>query len=262
MITLAVAQTQSTADPALNLDTLAHICQKAACLGCRAVCFPEAFLTGYLPEQANGIAIECDSALTDEVKAIASRFDIDILVGFFERFQQKLYITHGVFRSDGKTAFYRKTHLGEKESHIFASGESLDIFELSCGIKIAFQLCVETHFAAVTEALSLKGAQVVFAPHAVPSSSGNRKHIWEKYIPARSYDNRVYFACCNHSGKRFGGGCFVTAPNGDVISSKFDDAEGIVTFEVDTELLEKYHTDNSSHRFRYYPKLLKKELCR
>ena len=54
----------------------------------------------------------------------------------------------------------------------------------------------------------------------------------------------------------------VTEPNGDVIAARFDSGEGTVTFQADTELLQKYRSPNSSHRFRYYPLLLKKELCR
>jgi len=262
MITLAIAQAECSSDSESNFDTVARLCKQAAKLGCKAICFPEAFLTGYLPEQAAAVAIKSDCTLIDKVKDAARRFEIDILVGFFERFEDRLFITQGVFCHNGKTALYRKTHLGEKESLIFSGGDSLDIFDLSCGLKIGFQLCVETHFARLTETLSLNGAEVIFAPHAVPHSAGERERIWVKYIPARSYDNRVYFACCNHSGKRFGGGCMVTDPSGDIIASCFDDIEGLITFNVDTDLLCKYHCDNSSHRFRYYPKMLKKELCR
>ncbi len=262
MITLAVAQAKSLPDTASNIDTVINLSKNAAKLGCRAVCFPEAFLTGYLPEQAGSVAIKTASPLLSKVSDAAKHFDIDILTGFFERSGDRLFITHGIFCSDGRADFYRKTHLGQKESEIFLPGQSLDIFDLSCGVKIGIQLCVETHFAQITETLSLSGAQVIFAPHAVPDSSGSREAIWKKYIPARSYDNRVYMACCNHSGERFGGGCMVTAPDGEIIVSQFENKPGLITFDVNTELLDRYRRASDSHRFRYYPPMLKKELCR
>ena len=261
MLTLAVAQTKSCCDINSNIETLIRICENAAAVGCVAVCFPEAFLTGYQPDNAHLIAIERGSVPINAVKEVAKRFGIDILTGFFERTDDSIFITHGIFRPDGSTDFYRKTHLGEKESRIFSCGESLDVFTLSCGLKIGFQLCVETHFSRISETLSLNGAQVIFAPHAVPCASGGREKIWSKYIPARSYDNRIYFACCNHADERFGGGCMVAAPNGDVIASYFGSEEALLAFDADDELLKKYRMPNSSHRFRYYPQLLKKELC-
>ena len=260
MITLATVQAEAVRDTAANLDKVIRFSEEAAAAKAAAVCFPEAFLTGYFPEDAVSTAISADHTLLDEVKYTAKRLNIDILVGFFERFGDELFITHGVFRPDGKSFLYRKTHLGEKESRIFSAGRSLDLFELSCGIKIGFQLCVETHFPRITETLSLKGAQVIFAPHAVPAAAGSRKTVWGKYIPARSYDNRVYFACCNHSGEYFGGGCMITAPNGDIIASDFDSSEALVTFDADIGLLSKYRI-GGSHRFRYYPRLLKGDIC-
>jgi len=261
MITLAAVQAESVKNIESNIFTINRISEQAADEGCSAVCFPEAFITGYYPDLALSLSVERSSPLLDPVSQIAKRLSIDILAGFMEREKDLFFITHAVFYSNGSRAFYRKTHLGQKESRIFTPGSSLDVFTLSCGIKTGFQLCVETHFPEITRTLSLKGAQVIFAPHAVPSAPAGREEIWKKYIPARSYDNRVYLACCNMSGDRFGGGSMATSPKGEIIASYFDNGEHLLVFRADPDIIARYHENNSDHRFRYYPQMLKKELC-
>ena len=201
-------------------DTLHKIetwCIKASDAKCQALCFPEAYLTGYFPEQAAYLSLNRTNPVFDTLSAFASKYQLDLLIGFMEQENNAFYLTHGIFRINGSRDFYRKTHLGEKEQHCFQEGDALRVYTLSCGIKIGFQICVETHFPEITQTLSLRGAEVVFAPHAHPAHSGKRKKIWQKYIPARSYDNRIYMACCNlFDGSRFFGGLYVTNPEGNV----------------------------------------------
>ena len=68
MVTLAVAQTRSGDNIATNIETLIRLCESAVDIGCAAVCFPEAFLTGYDPEKAHLIAIDKESAQINTVK--------------------------------------------------------------------------------------------------------------------------------------------------------------------------------------------------
>lgn len=100
---------------------------------------------------------------------------MDILAGFMEKAGDTFYITHGIFRRDGTRDYYRKTQLGKSEKLFFASGDTLEVFFLTNWLKIGIPLCVETHYPEITQALALKGAAVIFAPHAVPRASGDRQ---------------------------------------------------------------------------------------
>lgn len=226
-----------------NFHTIRRCTVMAKEKSCDVLCFPECFLTGYFPKEADTFAIHVSSPYFTKLQELAATSQIDLLVGFMERSGQDIFITHGMFLRSGEYHFYRKTHLGSRESNVFTPGDRLDVFRLSCGICIGFQLCVETHFPEISQTLSLRGAQIIFAPHAVPRVSGNRKKIWETMIPARSYDNRVYFACCNQwDEEKFGGGTLVTAPNGEVVDSCYLEQEHLLTFTVNEEELKAPHT--------------------
>ncbi|MBR2132433.1 MAG: hypothetical protein IJ955_07855 [Oscillospiraceae bacterium] len=261
MIRIGLVQAASHESATQNLKSLRSFVQQAQHAHCDVICFPECFLTGYAPERVSELALDTDSPILDNVSSVAQEFQIDLLVGYMEYCNGKSFITHGIFKKDCSRLFYHKSHLGSKERNFFTSGDSLDVFDLSCGLRIGFQLCVETHFPEITQTLSLRGADIIFAPHAVPRISGDRAALWEKYIPARSYDNRVYFACCNQWDKeRFAGGCLVTDPRGDVVSSYFEDSAYLLVCDIDPKLAAKYRpSENNSSKY-YFPAKRRKEL--
>lgn len=254
MITLGIVQATSAGSLENRLAEIAQYAFKAKSCGCAAVCFPECSLSGYSPESAAEKALPADHPAMQRLSCIARKLRIDLLVGFMERDLEHFYATHGVFRSDGRTFFYRKTHLGLRERLVFAPGDRLEVYMLSCGLPIGFQLCVETHFPEITQTLSLRGAQVIFAPHAVPMTAQKRQSLWEKIIPARSYDNRVYMACCNAwDADRYGGGCLVTGPEGTIVASCWDNRPALLTFAVNAQTLEQYRARTTPAHFCYYP---------
>ena len=260
MTRFAMVQAPACREVGENLRTLEAFARQAAVEGCAAICFPEAFLTGYFPEVAARLAIGAGDAALDRTAAVAAEVGIDLLVGFMERREGQFFLTHGIFRPDGSRDFYRKTHLGQKERRFFTPGNVLPVFSLSGGWRVGFQLCVETHFPEITQTLSLRGAELIFAPHAVPRRAGDRLAVWGKYIPARSYDSRVYLACCNlWDGDRFGGGCLVTGPEGEVLARCGENAPALLTFQASRASLEPYHAPESP-RTRYFPGQRRPEL--
>lgn len=238
-------------------DTLAlteRYARRAAQAGCGVICFPECFLTGYRPENAADLALEFQDPALHRLSAIAAGAGIDILAGFMEKQAAGLYITQGLFRRDGHRACYRKTHLGLREQQVFTPADQAECLCLTDGTRIGVQLCVETHYPHLTQALALQGAQVIFAPHAVPRAAGDRAQIWSKYIPARSYDNRVYMVCCNlWDGNRFGGGCLVTGPGGETLASCFRDEPALLLCQVDLTVTAAFRDPGDRRSRHYYP---------
>ena len=190
-----------------------------------------------------------------ELSSMAMQTNVDLLVGFMEKSNAQYFLTHGIFRADGTVEFYRKTHLGQREKQVFSPGNELKVFPLSCGLQAGLQLCVETHFPEISQTLSLRGAEVLFAPHAVPMPVEKRMSVWKKILPARGYDNRVYIASCNMwDEKRFGGGCLVCDPNGEVIAEFCENRSALLPFEIDEDALRLFRTDSASLSHRYYPR--------
>ena len=278
MICIGLVQAAAVGDVSQNMKTLRHFARKAAKEGCRALCFPEAFLTGYFPARAKELGLRTDfaagcvsipsdsAALTAaesfaEISSLACQLKLDLLVGFMEIFQERCYLTQGIFTAGGQRFFYRKTHLGQREQTFFSAGDSLEVYPLSCGLKAGVSLCCENHFPEVAQTLSLKGAHIIFAPHASPRASGSRETVWSRFIPARSYDNRIYMACCNQQDEeRFGGGCLVTDPKGDVIISCFEETPALICFDVDPEEVRRYRSPDGGMKYRYYPGLRRPDL--
>ena len=260
MVKIGLVQAGAVRDAEANLETLRQFARQAKAQGCAALCFPEAFLTGYFPEEAALLSLDADAPILAQTAAAARETGIDLLVGFMERSAGACYLTQGIFRPDGTRSFYRKTHLGQKEQRFFAPGDALPVYPLSCGITIGIQMCVELHFPEITQTLSLRGAQVIFAPHAIPRAAGPRQALWNKLLPARSYDNRVYMACCNQwDPQRFGGGCMVTDPRGEILAACFDEESALLTAEIDVDALNRYHQEGPLSA-RYYPERRRPEL--
>jgi len=254
MVRLGLIQASAGFNAAVNFDTIRQFAAEGKAAGCAAICFPEAFLTGYFPDRATELALEHSHPLLLQLAELAQSLPTDLLVGFMEKADGRFYLTHGIWRADGSSHLYRKTHLGQKEQKFFSEGDALEVFSLSCGLKIGIQLCVETHFPEITQTYSLAGAEVVFAPHASPMAAEKRRNLWNKYIPARSYDNRVYMACCNLlDSDRFGGGCLVTDPRGEILLSSFENTPGLLSFDVDPEMVRTYHRPYPDRNHHYYP---------
>ena len=263
MVKCGIVQASSVSDIRGNIEKVRRYVEAAKEKGCEVLGFPEAFLTSYAPKMVEKLAVSMRNEYIKQVSELARQYEMDLLVGFMEKSleEEKYYLTHGIFRSDGKCNFYRKTHLGQREQDLFSAGDHLLVLELACGLKAGIQMCVETHFPEITQKLSLQGAEIVFAPHAVPRVAGSRSTIWSKIIPARSYDNRVYMACCNlWDEEKFGGGCLVMDPVGEVVVSYYEEQEALVCFEVDREKVSCYHEGNGSMKKRYYPEMRRVDL--
>lgn len=261
MVRLGLIQASAGFDAAENFETIRKFAAEGKTAGCAALCFPEAFLTGYFPDEAAELALQKDHPLLSGIAALARNQQIDLLVGFMEKEGTCFYLTHGIWRSNGTAVFYRKTHLGQKEQTIFSAGDCLEVFSLSCGLRVGIQLCVETHFPEITQTYSLGGAEVILAPHASPMGAEKRRIIWTKYLPARSYDNRVYMACCNlWDPVRFGGGCMVTDPRGEILISSFENASGLLSFDIDPEQIRPYHCSDPGKNHHFYPGRRRPEL--
>jgi len=243
-----------------GIRTIEQYARLASEQGIQVLCTPEAYLTGYGTDQAS-LARAVRANETAPISSLAARYHIDILAGFLENAADgTYYISHGIYRADGTSDIYRKTHLGQKEQTVFAAGNALPVFELSCGICAGISLCVENHFPEIAQTLSLRGAEVIFAPFAVPGEASGRDRIWRKYIPARGYDNRVYMACCNLKTAANGGGFFAAGPDGEELPLRDLLPEELVSVSVSREMIEKYRTGRTEMRYRYYPALRRPSL--
>lgn len=236
---IGLVQMESTAGNTQgNLEKILKIAGDAVDLGVDILCFPEMALHGYKPSEANNLAEQLTGPSVQKISECAVKLGITLLVGMAEKEigVEKPYLTHFVAFADGKIGAYRKTHLGQSEEEYFSPGQEFPVFQ-SHGISFGIGLCWDWHFPEVATIYSLKGAEVLFAPHASPTVIGDRKELWLRYLGTRAYDNSVYLGACNVLGKNglgqeFQGGALVLSPKGEVIAESFRQEEGILTCEL------------------------------
>lgn len=208
------------------------------------VCFPEMCLTGYSSVESPKHSISIDSEPIKRLIDAAHENDTVVVFGFPERSLQGLYITQAIAMPNGQLELYRKTHLGRFEKKYFAPGNELICTETEKA-SIGLQLCWESHIPDISTTLRHKGAELILNPHASFKDPGKRVEMWKKYLPARAYDNRVFFAACDTISDNRGGGMIVFDSDGDVIKEYTSSDEHAIDCELDMSLLKRSAPDDT-----------------
>ncbi|MFZ5650561.1 MAG: nitrilase family protein [Bacillota bacterium] len=225
-----------------NLEKIEHYIDRAAAGGVDIICFPEMCLQGYSREKARFSSVKVPGEIAARIGRMAAGSGVVVLVGLAEDgAEEKPYITQVVFFPDGSFEKYRKTHLGKSEIPYFTAGDDLPVFS-AVKARFGIQICWDMHFPEVSTILSLKGAEIIFAPHASPVIVGDRIGIWMKYMVARAYDNSVFVAACNlvgddGCGQEFCGGALVVDPRGNPVARSCGSGEGMLVADLDPEVI-------------------------
>ncbi|MDA8227114.1 MAG: amidohydrolase [Desulfitobacterium hafniense] len=236
-----VQMISTVGDTNRNLSRILVTAEEAAGRGASLLCFPESALHGYSPQDAPSLGDSLDSPAIRRLRECASDLQITLLVGMVERVCKnvKPYLAQVIVFPDREPQVYRKVHLGRSEQEYFSAGNDFPVF-FSGGMRFAVGICWDWHFPEMAAIYSLKGAELLLAPHASPLVAGNRKEIWLRYLGARAYDNSVYLAACNligpnGSGKEFSGGALVLGPKGDILAESGNCGEEIVFANLSAE---------------------------
>ncbi len=225
-----------------NLKKIEEYLSLAGARGVDLICFPEMCLQGYSRDRAHLTSVEVPSEISGRISEAARKEGVTALVGLAEASGSgKPYITQLVLFPDGSVQKYRKTHLGKSEEAFFTAGDELPVFSTG-KVRFGIGICWDMHFPEVSAVLSLKGAEVIFAPHASPVIVGDRRGIWMKYMAARAYDNSVFVAACNlvggdGAGQEFCGGALVIDPKGNPLAESFGLGEGMLVADLDPDLI-------------------------
>lgn len=273
-LNIAVAQFQpKDGDKVYNLSVIEKLTAKAKEAGAEVISFHELCITAYthlknltkneLTELAEEIP---NGESTRELIRISKKFDIPILAGLLEQDNDKFYNSYICVGSSGLLAKHRKIH--PFISKYLSAGEDYTVFKLkdwTCGILI----CYDNNVIENVRATTLLGAEVMFAPHVTmctPSSMPARGFVddklWQnrkldpvplrmefdgpkgmqwlmRWLPARAYDNGVYYAFTNpigYDGDHLkNGNSLILDPYGDVLTEikSFDDAVTTATITSD-----------------------------
>ena len=209
----------------------------------KIICLQELSIYNWFPIDVNDdnfeIANRGNDKIFDEIKKISRDAGNVVILPFFERgeIDGNFYNSCMVIQDGEIIGKYRKVHLplipGWEEKYYFKVGDlGFPVFETKFG-KIGIMLGWDVFFPEVSRILTIKGAEIIFAPTASAFSSQPR---WLKIIGANALMNTVFIARINRVGKErdvdFYGGSFCFAPDGVLLSEPAGETEGIIFWEV------------------------------
>lgn len=218
-----------------NLARMENFVRQAAGQGMNVVCFPELNISGYsLRPESDSLAETIPGPSAEAVFKMARTYRLLILAGLAEfDVGKRIFISHFAAGPDGLLGIYRKLHLGPPEEGIYQPGNECPVFRYGETI-FGMELCFDAHFPELSTILALKGAEVIFIPHASPRESAQEKQTrWLRYLSARAYDNSVFVAACNQvganeSGLSFSGTALILTPRGEVLAANKGDGEEMI----------------------------------
>ena len=226
-----------------NVETHRKYIHRAAEAGAQIICFPELSLSGY--PTGDQIPRDLAQPLTGEVVQamvdLSAETGVIVLAGLLELDPSGVvYNTQVVASPSGTISGYRKTHVPTSEIGRFYHGDDLPVFRLP-QITFGIQICYDSHFPEASTIQALRGAEVIFLPHASvggPTTETHRakRERWLRYMAARAYDNSLYVVVVNQVGHNgmteFPGGTMALDPWGAVVAEAQAMVEDILVVDL------------------------------
>lgn len=182
---------------------------------------------------------------------LCRELNCNIVYSLFERAEGAYYNTLGLVSPvRGVVGKYRKIHLpgGDLrynecyEKYYFASGDTIPVFDLDNGVKLAMMTCYDRSFPELWRAYYLKGAEIICVPAC---TMGLRKDMFVTELQTRALESHSYVIALNRAGaeqtenepkpRMHFGKSLIIDPLGNIVASLEDEAWTTVTAEIDTD---------------------------
>jgi len=216
------------------------------------IVLPELAFTGYffedraeLQELAEDIS---ESRTVQGLSILCKDNTFYLVVGFAERYKERLYNTALVIGPSGLLHRYRKLHLFNTEKEYFDPGDTpLNTIEI-LGVKVGVMICFDWVFPEVARSLALRGADLLCHPSNLVLT------YCQKTMLTRSLENSVYSVTANRTGKEtrprggllFTGQSQIVGPDGEVIARSDSEEEAVVLRDIDlSDARDKLITENN-----------------
>ena len=238
-----------------NLDAMQPWIKASREAGAAVVCFPEMNITGYSNlKEIIGSAEPVPGPISRDLSNLSKNHEISILAGILERDATgRIFPSHLVIRPDGFVGIYRKLHIAPPEQENFTPGEKIPVFDVN-GLRFGIQLCYDVHFPELSTQMAIKGAELIFIPHASPRGTPKDKYrSWMRHLTARAFDNSLFIVACNQAGDNgkgldVPGIAVIIGPSGEVIEKNISGKESMVVQDLKAHDLNRVR----EHRMRYF----------
>jgi len=231
------------ADYALNLQQLGALFERVDRMTPRpqVLHLPETALTGYFLEGGTEEVALTAGTLASDLQRIytsaAAALPLDVVLGFYERWQgilynSAMYVTLG---PNGPTIrhVHRKTFLPTyglfDEERFVERGHDIRAFDTPCG-RAGILVCEDLWHGLPATIEALDGAQILFVPSAAPARGiwprddgvpgPATVSRWERLVRGTAEEHGIYVLYTNlvgmEGGKAFIGDSLIVGPAGDV----------------------------------------------
>lgn len=129
--------------------------------GASLICFPEAYLQGYLCQRAHveQFALSIDASQFQTFLDELPENSPTIVIGFIEAFDDGYANSVAIIQNRLVTGCYRKTHLLKSE-RMFTAGSSYPVFEAD-GLRFGVNICYDVNFREPAQAIRNKSADLL-----------------------------------------------------------------------------------------------------
>jgi len=273
-ICLALSQFRPTkGEYADNVSRIGAVVTQAAQLDPKPdlVVFPETATSGYFVEGGVKELAVTAGTLARDLAAAYQGPAIDVVVGFYERFQNHIYNSALYVTLHKKKPEVRHVHrkvflptygVFDEERFVDRGQEGVRSFETSWGGKAAILICEDAWHSLAATVAALEGAQLVIVPSASPARGlgeaedceGGGETLpasvvrWERIVRGIAEEHGVFVALANlvgfEGGKGFPGASAVIDPTGRVIARGPLFEEALLTADIDLDSLTTARSDS------------------
>jgi NAD+ synthetase len=272
LVRLAISQFRPTkGEYAANVARIGAVVAQAAQLSPKPdlVIFPETATSGYFVEGGvKELAVTAGTLARDLAGAYKGP-QIDVAVGFYERFQNHihnsaLYVTLGnkkpEIRHVHRKVFLPTYGVFDEERFVDRGQDGVRVFEAGWGGKAAILICEDAWHSLAATVAALEGAQLLIVPSASPARGlGEDEDCegetlpasvvrWERIVRGIAEEHGVFVALANlvgfEGGKGFPGASAVVDPTGKVIARGPLFEEALLTADIDLDSLTTARSDS------------------
>ena len=271
-VRIALSQFRPTkGEYAQNVARIGAVITEAAQLDPKPdlVVFPETATSGYFVEGGVKELAVTAGTLARDLAAAYRGPEIDVTVGFYERFQNHIY-NSAVYVTLGKRKpevrhVHRKVFLPtygvfDEERFVDRGQDGVRSFETNWGGRAAILICEDAWHSLAATVAALEGAQLLIVPSASPARGLGEDDDcegqalpasvvrWERIVRGIAEEHGVFVALANlvgfEGGKGFPGASVIIDPTGRVLARGPLFEEALVTADIDLDALTTARSDS------------------
>jgi len=271
-VRIALSQFRPTkGEYAQNVTRIGAVITQAARLDPKPdlVVFPETATSGYFVEGGVKELAVTAGTLARDLAAAYQGPEIDVTVGFYERFQNHIY-NSALYAALGKKKpdvrhVHRKVFLPtygvfDEERFVDRGQDGVRSFETNWGGRAAILICEDAWHSLAATVAALEGAQLLIVPSASPARGlGEDEDCegqtlpasvvrWERIVRGIAEEHGVFVALANlvgfEGGKGFPGASAIIDPTGRILARGPLFEEALVTADIDLDALTTARSDS------------------